>query len=164
MAHVIIMSGEKKGTRLEVDQPEAVIGRAPENFITLNAPSISGKHCAILKDEERYSIKDLGSTNGTRLNGRTVEESRLKPKDLIMAGEIELMFDGANIEIDQSMHTNTGIFEVETRVDDDGSNPMATSTAFAKKRDYNVLWIVVIVAGSILALAAFAWFLIKLFK
>jgi len=93
MAVLVGMSGHVAGKNFEMDRDEISIGRSSDNTIELDDPAVSGRHCLIVRDGNNYVLRDLGSTNGTRLNSRDVKESILKPKDLIQIGSAELMFD-----------------------------------------------------------------------
>ena len=164
MACLIIMSGNMKGKRFEISQDETYIGRAPENTIVPTGPAVSSKHCCIIRDGKKYSVKDLNSTNGTRLNSKLVQESRLNPKDLIMVGDTEIMFGGEDVEVEESVRVPSGIFEVSTQEGGvSRAAPEGAPTAFGKKRDSKIIWIVVIIFVSLLALAALVFFVYKLF-
>ena len=71
--------------------PRTVVGRAADCDIVLNAPSVSARHALIIHSGAAYSIQDLGSTNGTLLNGRPIHDrARLRPGDQV--GFAELTF------------------------------------------------------------------------
>jgi pSer/pThr/pTyr-binding forkhead associated (FHA) protein len=102
MAHLIGMSASVKGRKFNVDSDTVRIGRRTGNPIVLDEPSISGTHCVITRTGGCFVLTDLDSTNGTRLNGAPVHEARLNPKDILQIGNVELMFDGDDVEADQS--------------------------------------------------------------
>lgn len=63
------------GTEMEIPDTVAlsrIIGRAPDCDVVLDHNTISKRHCEIKKVRGKYLIRDLGSTNGTRVNGRPV--------------------------------------------------------------------------------------------
>ncbi len=94
MAQLIGMSEEVKGKTFGLTRDEMVIGRRKEANIMIDAASVSGRHCMVRKDGNKYFVRDLGSTNGTRLNGRDVNvDLRIRPKDLLQVGAVELIFD-----------------------------------------------------------------------
>ena len=94
MATLVGMSADARGQTFTVDRDETVVGRRPESNVVLAGTSVSGRHCMIRRDGFRYFIRDLGSTNGTRLNGREVNlEMRLRPKDILQVGSLEFLFD-----------------------------------------------------------------------
>ncbi len=84
---------------LLVDLPLSV-GRSAQNTIMLRDPSISRYHCRIEQHEDGYLICDLGSRNGSRLNGQKVEIAPLQQGDHIKIGTSILKFlGGQDIEL-----------------------------------------------------------------
>ena len=78
---------------------ETTLGRGDSNDIVINDKFISKNHMRIIKDDGIYFIEDLGSANGTLLNGEPITEAiELKDKDLIDVGRIEFLF--VNEEVD----------------------------------------------------------------
>lgn len=74
-----------------VDQPVITIGREPASTIRIDSLYVSRKHARIEQDEERAVLVDLGSSNGTSLNGERVEGSaRLSPGDIVRIGDVTL--------------------------------------------------------------------------
>jgi hypothetical protein len=66
---------------------EVKLGRSTENDIVLNDPSVSRHHAVILKTDNEYFVTDLGSSNGTYVNGRQIQGgSVLKPNDILKLG------------------------------------------------------------------------------
>ena len=81
MLHVRVVSGNAKGrtVALEPANLPLTIGRDPENVIVLDHTAISRFHARITCEKDQYFVHDLGSTNGTYLNGRRVTRERLSP-------------------------------------------------------------------------------------
>lgn len=78
---------EYQSTRFPIRRGETVIGRSPYCTIVLNNALISRQHCAIRCDGEHLYLDDLGSSNGTFVNGRlTRGTTRLKEGDLVRVG------------------------------------------------------------------------------
>jgi pSer/pThr/pTyr-binding forkhead associated (FHA) protein len=71
----------------------AVIGRSRECDVRVDDANVSRRHAEIRKDGDDYWVADLGSTNGTELNGRRVERSRLADGDRISVGSSDLRFE-----------------------------------------------------------------------
>ena len=80
----------------------AVIGRLPESEIQVRDNFISRVHCGISWVNNQFTLKDLGSTNGTYRNGARVFECALASGDKIQVGNATLVF-----EIDEA--TSNGI-------------------------------------------------------
>jgi hypothetical protein len=80
------------GVRHPLSRSRTVIGRGSEADITLDDSGTSRKHLEILWDGERAQITDLGSTNGTRLNGEPVTRAVLPPDSVIELGRTRMQF------------------------------------------------------------------------
>jgi pSer/pThr/pTyr-binding forkhead associated (FHA) protein len=78
----------------EIRSEETLIGRNPTTDITLLDENISREHTIILRDEETgaYSIEDLQSTNGTKVNGKRVRSANLENGDEIEIGHTRFRF------------------------------------------------------------------------
>ena len=91
---VILQGGESKNFDLTGD--EAVMGRHPECAIQLESNMVSRRHARVFKNGSQFFIEDLGSGNGTIVNGEKVEGSlQLKNEDRIKLGPILLRFEDA---------------------------------------------------------------------
>src|SRR3977135_3913130 len=79
------------------------IGRSPENSIRLDDTSVSGRHAELVLVAENCYLKDLGSTNGTLVNGQAVTEVQLRAGDRIRFGKIEASFEGEIVSAAQPL-------------------------------------------------------------
>jgi ubiquitin-protein ligase len=68
------------------------VGRAEGNAIEVSDESVSSRHAVITENAGRFMVRDLGSTNGTKLNGTGISESILKNGDRLEFGNIEAHF------------------------------------------------------------------------
>jgi hypothetical protein len=73
---------------------EVIVGRLAECDIRLPDANVSRRHAAFIRLEDGWAIADLGSTNGVRLNGETVERARLRDGDVIEIGLTRLTYHG----------------------------------------------------------------------
>jgi pSer/pThr/pTyr-binding forkhead associated (FHA) protein len=90
MPKIYIMNGPDKGRSFEVDEETIFIGRAPDNEIHVKDKSVSRKHLKIVKRGEKYYVTDLGSKNGTFVDGMRVsggKEYEVKEGMPIAAGK-----------------------------------------------------------------------------
>lgn len=71
------------------------IGRDPANDLVLEAPNISRFHAEIVTVDGLVELRDLGSRNGTRLDGEVIQRAPLKPGSEVGVGPFRLVFDGA---------------------------------------------------------------------
>jgi predicted component of type VI protein secretion system len=73
---------------IPVQRPVVLIGRHPECDVRLDLPKISRRHCCVAQVYDRLMIRDLGSRNGLRVNGRLVEEIQLRGGDELAIGPL----------------------------------------------------------------------------
>jgi diguanylate cyclase (GGDEF)-like protein len=106
-ACLILIRGTPQGHRFFITKDEMIIGRDPSADISITDPSISRRHARVTRSEHGVTLEDLGSSNGTSINGKKVEPGKvvnLAKEDLIKlgnsivkylpAGEIEIIFYG----------------------------------------------------------------------
>ena len=74
------------GPTILLDKPILLLGRHAECDIQLNSRKISRRHCCIAQVSNYLVVRDLGSTNGIRVNGVRVVEGKLKPGDELTVG------------------------------------------------------------------------------
>jgi len=93
LPRLVITAGTGEGQEFKL-RAKATLGRAPANDIILEDPKVSRHHAVIAFTEERYSITDLESANGTFVNEIRVRESHhpLRAEDVISLGDTELTF------------------------------------------------------------------------
>ena len=73
---------------------EAIIGRSPECDIVINEQFVSQKHLIIWFEQGEWYLEDLGSRNGTTVNGkRILNEVILDPEDIISVGGLNFVFE-----------------------------------------------------------------------
>ena len=91
----VMHSGPNTGKIYPLEAPEIVIGRDASNIISINDAEISRKHAKLTLQNSTYLLQDLGSTNGTFINGqRITTPQELKPGDSVTLGEnIVLMYE-----------------------------------------------------------------------
>lgn len=80
------------GRRIPLRVGANVIGRGQDADITIDDTGASRRHVEIVWDGQRAGVRDLGSTNGTKLNGRRIAHSVLEPDSLIEIGRTQLHF------------------------------------------------------------------------
>ena len=88
---------------IELESGEFVIGREPECSLVIDEQAVSRQHAKIERAENRYSITDLGSTNGTWVNQRTVKFQLLNSGDRIRIGSRIFKFIATD-EIEAQYH------------------------------------------------------------
>ncbi len=80
--------------RYVLEGPVAVLGRSRECDCVLDDPNISRRHAELRQASNGdWTVRDLGSTNGVKINGRRVESARLAPGDEVTLGTTSFVFD-----------------------------------------------------------------------
>jgi pSer/pThr/pTyr-binding forkhead associated (FHA) protein len=74
------------GPDITLDRAMVMVGRHPQCDARLDSLWVSRRHCILTADGGEVVVRDLGSTNGTRINGQRVERGRLRPGDEISIG------------------------------------------------------------------------------
>lgn len=83
--------GERRGEIVALTGSTTTFGRKPGNSVQVLDASVSGKHAEVLVDADGVLVRDLGSTNGTRVNGERISEKRVKLGDRVMFGTIDFV-------------------------------------------------------------------------
>ena len=73
---------------IPIQRPVLLVGRHPECDVRIDLPKISRRHCCVALAYDRVVIRDLGSRNGLRVNGRVIEESQLRNGDEVAIGPL----------------------------------------------------------------------------
>ncbi len=91
-AQLVPLSGGDLPT-IPIQRPVLLIGRHLDCDVRIDRPKVSRRHCCLALAYDRVMIRDLGSRNGLRVNGRMVEESQLRPGDEVAIGPLLYRLD-----------------------------------------------------------------------
>lgn len=89
---LVILSTGMAGQEYQLDKPAMVIGRTDENDICVNHRSISRHHAKVVRENGTYSVVDLHSANGVRVNGEEYGKVELRPGDLVDLGHVRFRY------------------------------------------------------------------------
>jgi hypothetical protein len=163
MSKLHILSGVLEGKIIELVEERITLGRALDNMVRLEDGTVSHHHAMLLLEDGTYKLRDLNSTNGTRVNGMRIVESRLNNGDQVRLGSVEMRFESDTRKSSQPLpptHTGVDLAQVGT-----GSAPppsFGTSSPFGRKRKGQRSVLVWAVFGlGVVALGVLAWFFIK---
>jgi pSer/pThr/pTyr-binding forkhead associated (FHA) protein len=92
MVKLVVISEEMKDLTFELTEEKITIGRVPGNQIRLDHSAVSSHHAELTKKGDDYLLRDLNSTNGTRVNGQRVVETRLFNGDTIAIAHVQLQY------------------------------------------------------------------------
>ena len=88
MTYQLIPTEKGSSPPIPLQRPVLLIGRHPECDVRIDLPKISRRHCCFALAYDRVLIRDLGSHNGVRVNGRVVEEATLQVGDEVAIGPL----------------------------------------------------------------------------
>ncbi|MCA9076824.1 MAG: SpoIIE family protein phosphatase [Planctomycetaceae bacterium] len=132
MAKLILLQGGA-ATPFDLNNSETTLGRLPECTIQVQSNMVSRKHARILQQDDRYVLEDLGSGNGSFVNGKQINEpTPLKHDDRVKIGPILFRFEGDGAPEDKSTAAPTLVEGSghETMIDitgDDGNSTIMGS-------------------------------------
>src|SRR5436190_22828932 len=92
MPEIIVKLGDNVVQKYFFMNEPMRVGRAPDNEIAIENLAISRNHAMVSSDNGRYYVEDLGSSNGTFVNGARVKRSEIADRDVISIGKHKLFF------------------------------------------------------------------------
>jgi pSer/pThr/pTyr-binding forkhead associated (FHA) protein len=115
LAKLLVVRGQPQGKLLVFPSGEYVIGRGDECHIRPNSSWVSRQHCILNVSEESVTLKDLGSTNGTLVNGRRVMgERQLSDGDHVQIGPLVFKLSVALVDVREAAQNDTALHCLET--------------------------------------------------
>lgn len=97
MPNVTILNGDEIGKTYAWTADSIRIGRHGANDFVINNASVSGEHCIVERCENGWRVKDLDSTNGTRVNDQRITMATLHRNDVLALGDISLSVRGDDV-------------------------------------------------------------------
>lgn len=91
-AELTIESGPDAGHTHRAVDKAVRLGRSPDNDVILRDPATSGHHARLERRGDAFFLVDLGSTNGTFVNGESIQEKQLNNGDRVTVGQNSLHF------------------------------------------------------------------------
>jgi hypothetical protein len=91
-AYLMVSTRGSRPVQFNLGGPLIGIGRASDNDVIVDDPMVSRHHCQLKLQHGAYSFTDLGSRNGSTVNGQTVSQIALGPNDVIRIGDTEIEF------------------------------------------------------------------------
>jgi pSer/pThr/pTyr-binding forkhead associated (FHA) protein len=108
---LIILSEAYEGQKIrELTGDLYTIGRVEEQDICIPDHTVSTNHCELRKNPDgSYMVQDLGSSNGTRINGERIEAQNLTHSDMLQVGGIEILYHCDDESLATGQSAQTGI-------------------------------------------------------
>ena len=91
-ALVVRTGGGMAGQSFQPSEGQTLIGRSPECDVFLDDVTVSRRHAELVREEETFTIRDLGSLNGTYVNRKRIESVVLEDDDEVQIGKYRLTF------------------------------------------------------------------------
>ncbi len=107
---VLSLNGVVQG-EYELNNERLTIGRKPDNDIQIDNLAVSGKHALVITILDDSFLEDLGSTNGTYVNGKLIKKHALKDGDVIAIGKHELKYVNEHATADDDEFEKTMIIK-----------------------------------------------------
>jgi pSer/pThr/pTyr-binding forkhead associated (FHA) protein len=101
MAKLQIFLPDGREVTHDLPEEKTTVGRLPENMLQIEDASVSSRHAEILFENNAWFIRDIGSTNGTYLNGAKIEHALLNHGDELRFGSVVSLYTDRN---DSSEH------------------------------------------------------------
>ena len=89
---LVVTAGQLAGTRITLGDIPITIGRAEDSTLVITDDFASARHARIVPRDGQWFVEDLGSTNGTMVNGQRVSAVAPNPGDMIQLGTTTLTF------------------------------------------------------------------------
>jgi Inner membrane component of T3SS, cytoplasmic domain len=109
MPRLVIHAGTPQAKEYELKQGKNYIGRGFANDFQIEDGSVSTQHCQITVNGNQIHFQDLGSTNGSRLNGASVKEAMLQAGQRLGLGSVELLFHGDGAAVTSTVAASSSI-------------------------------------------------------
>jgi hypothetical protein len=165
MPRLVAQSPEFAGKVFDLTGSEITLGRVADNKVQIEHASVSGHHASLKLDGLDYSLKDLDSTNGTRVNGERITQQKLRRNDIVRLGNIELLYDSEHQPPGQPMpqpseRVNLAECVAKGRpVDFKNTSPVSKSSRGALTK----VWKAVVALAVLLAVGGVAYFVYTVF-
>ncbi|MFM8274600.1 MAG: FHA domain-containing protein [Gemmata sp.] len=124
-AHLLSLAD---GPSVLLDKPILLFGRHEECDVQLNSKKVSRRHCVLAQVDDYLVIRDLGSTNGVRINGQRVAEGKLRPGDEVQIGNFKYQVCGDLLGREDE-HPRSEEYENVAPAGRDGTGPAENAAA-----------------------------------
>jgi pSer/pThr/pTyr-binding forkhead associated (FHA) protein len=137
MPKIIVSLPDGTNVTHELTEDVVTVGRVSDNVIQIDDASVSSHHAEITFTDKHYVLKDLGSTNGTRVNNKLFTEGTLHDGDHVRFGSIESRYNSENPDdarpLPEQEEVSAAVAESSSRPEDfSNASPFKTKS---KKKD-----------------------------
>ncbi|MSR64473.1 MAG: FHA domain-containing protein [Verrucomicrobiae bacterium] len=165
MPKLVVTTEELAGKTFDLALDTTTVGRGTDTTIRIEDSTISHHHANIQINGNEVTVRDMNSTNGTRVNGQKIMEAKLTHGDTVRFGRIELRFEGEPKKTTSPLPKPTGgitVEEIGASADKPSSSFTSTSPFPKQKEQKRGVFQWVIIGLSLLAIVLLAFLLVKL--
>lgn len=163
MPKLHILSGVLEGKVIDLIEERTTVGRALDNMVRIEDGTVSHHHALIIQDAMEYKLRDLNSTNGTRVNGMRIVETALHNGDQVRFGSVEMRYESDLKKASQPLPpSQAGVDLSQLGTSSTPPPEFNSASPFGrKKKGGTTPWVWAVVGLGIAAAFAVAWFIIK---
>jgi signal transduction histidine kinase len=103
VASLFVIQGADQGKRFELKTKPMALGRDASNPIRLHDNEVSRRHAEVRPVDDAYRVVDLGSANGTYLNGQAIDQAPLKSGDQLRIGQTVMLFSEGSSPVERDL-------------------------------------------------------------
>jgi pSer/pThr/pTyr-binding forkhead associated (FHA) protein len=179
MARIVLLSEGFNGRTYELKVDRTTVGRVSDNAFEIPEASVSSHHAEIILRGNDVVIRDLGSTNGTFINGEKITEAVLNPGQTLRFGTVEMRLDTGEAPpagakpmgqsttmrpkqaFDQTRVIPQGV-KLDELTGSGGPPELSSTTGFEKKSNRGgKIFAVLVIIVMVILLGALAWVVFK---
>ena len=141
MARLVLLSEGLTGKTFELKPEVTTVGRVPDNAFQIPEASVSSHHCEVQLRGADLFVRDLGSTNGTFINGEKITEGVVKPGQILRLGMVDMRLEtgdaqsAANAANQKKLLEQTRVIPKGVKLDDlVGTQPLDVSKGGFEKK------------------------------
>ncbi len=129
MPRLIVIRGVDEGKQFELTGSNVTVGRHSANAVPLHDTQVSRRHLELRASDGAYELFDLGSGNGTLLNGQPIQVAPLRSGDTITLGQSVLMFTVGRNELPEASNELTQNVRLQARPEQDLNSAIVRTVA-----------------------------------
>lgn len=99
MAKLILNPGTPLVHEVDLKKSHVLVGRSPDVDVQIDHGTVSSRHCELIVSDIAVVVKDLGSTNGSFVNGQRIEKAVLQSGQVLRLGDVKIIFEFGEVDI-----------------------------------------------------------------
>jgi len=166
MPKLHILSGQLEGKVFDLLEERVTVGRAVDNTIRLEDGTVSHHHAMFVLEGDGYKLRDLNSTNGTRVNAMRIAETRLANGDQVRMGSVEMRYMADLKKSSEPLPPSQAGIDVAELGKGGGPPPtFGSASPFGKKKGGDAKgWVWAVLGLGLVAALVLIWFAYSFFQ